>query len=73
MIFFILLTIYTGHLVTHKWENCMTIDFSSWGYRRDAQLKDYASIHQLLTTLAETVRLRYFSNHLNEHTKELHD
>ncbi|KAK7816613.1 hypothetical protein U0070_000466 [Myodes glareolus] len=25
-----------GHLLPHKWENCMTIDRFSWGYRREA-------------------------------------
>ena len=23
-----------GKLVNHKWENCMTLDSSSWGFRR---------------------------------------
>jgi len=44
-----------GHLLNHKWENAMTIDRKSWGYRREAKLEDFLSLHQLLTDMAETV------------------
>ncbi|KAK3889033.1 hypothetical protein Pcinc_006909 [Petrolisthes cinctipes] len=44
-----------GVLQDHKWENAMTLDRLSWGYRREATLSDYLSIHDLLTTLAQTV------------------
>ncbi|CAM6032221.1 unnamed protein product, partial [Sphagnum compactum] len=42
-------------LQTHKWENAMTIDSGSWGFRREAQLKDYLTTDDLITNLAETV------------------
>nr|XP_020668534.1 plasma alpha-L-fucosidase isoform X2 [Pogona vitticeps] len=44
-----------GHLLSHKWENCMTIDRKSWGYRRNAQLSDYLAIEDLVKLLVETV------------------
>ncbi|CAG2111020.1 unnamed protein product [Medioppia subpectinata] len=44
-----------GVLQLHKWENAMTLDKYSWGYRRDAQLSDYITTHELVTILAQTV------------------
>ncbi|RXG67554.1 Alpha-L-fucosidase [Armadillidium vulgare] len=44
-----------GKLLNHKWENCMTLDKSSWGFRREAKLQDYLTIHEVLTIMAETV------------------
>nr|XP_060609471.1 plasma alpha-L-fucosidase isoform X1 [Anolis sagrei ordinatus] len=44
-----------GHLLSHKWENCMTIDKQSWGYRRNAQLSDYLTAEELIKELVETV------------------
>ncbi|XP_070589755.1 plasma alpha-L-fucosidase [Erythrolamprus reginae] len=43
------------HLLSHKWEDCMTIDKKSWGYRREAQLSDYLTIEELIQQLVETV------------------
>ena len=48
--------LFTGHLFKHKWENAMTIDQYSWGYRRNARLRDYLSIEKLLDTFIKTVR-----------------
>ncbi|CAD5124689.1 DgyrCDS12954 [Dimorphilus gyrociliatus] len=44
-----------GTIQKHKFENAMTIDRSSWGYRREAKLEDYLTIETLLETLAQTV------------------
>ncbi|PRP74125.1 alpha-L-fucosidase-like [Planoprotostelium fungivorum] len=32
----------------HKWENCFTLDRGSWGFNRDATLKDYLSMDEIL-------------------------
>ena len=39
----------------HKWENAMTIDKRSWGYRREASLQDYLTIEELIGKLVQTV------------------
>lgn len=44
-----------GHRLVHKWENAMTIDSQSWGFRREAVLSDYFTIEDLLGELASTV------------------
>ncbi|XP_064609241.1 alpha-L-fucosidase-like [Liolophura sinensis] len=44
-----------GVLQSHKWENAMTIDRKSWGYRREAPLADYLNMDHLTQLMAETV------------------
>ncbi|XP_046650335.1 alpha-L-fucosidase-like [Daphnia pulicaria] len=44
-----------GKLLPHKWENCLTIDKNSWGYRRNARLSDFLSTYELIKELASTV------------------
>lgn len=44
-----------GVLLPHKWENCLTIDKKSWGYRRNARLSDFLTIEELIKELASTV------------------
>lgn len=45
----------SGTLQPHKWENAMTIDKASWGYRRDAKLSDYMTQKELLKQLIQTI------------------
>ena len=45
----------SGTLQAHKWENCLTLDKHSWGYRRNAPLSDYHTTLELLTEMAETI------------------
>ena len=48
--------VFSGKVVNHKWENCMTIDKGSWGYRRNVQLDSYLTMDDLTQIMAETVR-----------------
>ncbi|KAA0201469.1 hypothetical protein HAZT_HAZT003667 [Hyalella azteca] len=50
----------------HKWENCMTLDKRSWGYRRNAPATDYLTIHDLITILAETISCGGDSTHTEQ-------
>ena len=43
-------------LQKHKWENAMTIDKYSWGFRREATLDQYLTIEKLVADLVTTVR-----------------
>ena len=43
-------------LQKHKWENAMTIDKYSWGFRREATIDQYLSIEELVAQLVITVR-----------------
>jgi len=44
-----------GHLVVHKWENCLTMDMKSWGYARNSNFSDYRPTDELLFQLVSTV------------------
>lgn len=37
-----------GVLQPKKWENAMTIDVISWGFRRNAKLSDYLGIEEII-------------------------
>lgn len=41
--------------MARKWENAMTLDKQSWGYRRNAKLSDYYTSKELLKQLADTI------------------
>ncbi|XP_063430692.1 alpha-L-fucosidase-like [Mytilus trossulus] len=44
-----------GVLQKFKWENCMTIDTHSWGYRRNSNIDAYLSVHEIISTFASTI------------------
>ncbi|KAJ3645946.1 hypothetical protein Zmor_023563 [Zophobas morio] len=44
-----------GVLQPHKWENAMTVDRNSWGYRRTIKISDILTIHELIETLTQTI------------------
>lgn len=48
-----------GKPLKKKWENAMTIDKRSWGYRREAKLEELLSIEELIQLFVKTIR--YFS------------
>ena len=45
-----------GSLQSHKWENALTVDVSSWGFRRNAEYHSYLTseyfVHELIETVA---------------------
>ncbi|KAJ8301520.1 hypothetical protein KUTeg_020507 [Tegillarca granosa] len=44
-----------GVLQKRKWENAMTIDKYSWGFRREAKLEDFFTIEDLIALVIKTV------------------
>ena len=48
--------VFAGVLQKHKWENALTLDSQSWGYRREAVLADYLSMEEIIQQLAITIR-----------------
>ena len=55
-ILFVSIVYLLGVLQKHKWENCMTVDRHSWGYRRNTTLADFLTMDDLTSILASTVR-----------------
>jgi len=44
-----------GHVQNHKWENDMTLDMWSWGFRRNANISEYLTVWDVLNQLVSTV------------------
>lgn len=44
-----------GKLQKRKWENAMTIDKLSWGFRRNAKLEEFLTIEELIASIVETI------------------
>jgi hypothetical protein len=48
-----------GKLQKRKWENAMTLDRVSWGFRRDASLADFYTMEELLELVIHTIRFAF--------------
>lgn len=44
-----------GTLVYHKWENCLSLDAASWGYRSEMIDSDVITIDNLIEEVVSTV------------------
>ncbi|VDP13297.1 unnamed protein product [Onchocerca flexuosa] len=44
-----------GHLLKRKWENCLTLDKKSWGYRRNMRSEDVNTVSYLISQLVRTI------------------
>lgn len=44
-----------GELLPFKWENAISIDKYSWGYRRVSNITDYYTTTELVAMMVETV------------------
>ena len=49
-------SVFAGVLQNHKWEDAMTVDKKSWGYRRNTSLSDFLTMDDLTYILASVVR-----------------
>lgn len=45
----------TDSLMFHKWENALSLDQYSWGYRSDMKTSDVMSIADLIESVVSTV------------------
>lgn len=48
--------LFIGQLLPRKWENCLTVDMNSWGYRRDMVLENVRTAAELIEALTRAVR-----------------
>lgn len=44
-----------GYLIKRKWENCLTIDMKSWGYRQNMKSEDVHTVEYLIGQLVRTI------------------
>jgi len=45
-----------GIVQKHKFEGCVPIDQTSWGYRRNSAVANYMTTSQIIAQLVQTVR-----------------